>query len=387
MRFVEGIAVVQALAAAVKDKGGVRAGMPDLNGVFLKNSGEVVAMAPTTGEPAARELARLLHRLVPSESTPPVGRLFVDRWSTGESTDLGEFSSELGYFARPNGRELLMGVHSRIPTNSAVPAAAPSAIVMPSARELRLEPPPRAESTASRESAAVSWLRSHRRHIVAATAVVAITVAATALVTWFWPAAAAQKPVQAAEKVESTQVVAKKQIAAPGAARLQPTSGSKAATPSKGGGVRASARDISKSPARSSRVSDSLRAFGSPAVPPTTAVSVLNDTPTVPTVALPARNLPDMKIYSAADSEIDPPKLRSTELPEFLIAGFPSRANSVEVIIDKSGDVERVRMLAPPQRIPDIMLLSRVKEWVFEPATKDGAAVRYRLILSWNVTP
>ena len=64
-----------------------------------------MAVSPTTGEPAARELARLLHRLVPAESTPPVGRLFVDRWTSGASTDLAEFSSELGYFARPNGRE------------------------------------------------------------------------------------------------------------------------------------------------------------------------------------------------------------------------------------------------------------------------------------------
>ena len=34
LRFVEGVAVVQALAAAIKAKGGVSAGMPDLQGVF-----------------------------------------------------------------------------------------------------------------------------------------------------------------------------------------------------------------------------------------------------------------------------------------------------------------------------------------------------------------
>jgi hypothetical protein len=94
-----------------------------------------------------------------------------------------------------------------------------------------------------------------------------------------------------------------------------------------------------------------------------------------------------MRIYSAADQGIEPPRLQSVEILEGLIDGFPTKTNSVEVVVDAAGKVERVRMQGPPKRIPDIMLLSRVKEWVFAPATKDGAAVRYRMILSWDVTP
>ena len=94
-----------------------------------------------------------------------------------------------------------------------------------------------------------------------------------------------------------------------------------------------------------------------------------------------------MRIYTPADAGIEPPRLRSTEILEGLIAGFPTKTNSVEVLVDTSGKVERVRMQGPPQRIPDIMLLSRMKEWVFAPATKDGVAVRYRMLLSWDVTP
>ena len=94
-----------------------------------------------------------------------------------------------------------------------------------------------------------------------------------------------------------------------------------------------------------------------------------------------------MRIYSGADPGIEPPKLRSAGIREGLIAGFPFKTNSVEVVVDKQGHVERVRMQGPPQRIPDIMLLSRMKEWWFEPATKDGTPVRYTLVLSWNVTP
>jgi hypothetical protein len=105
------------------------------------------------------------------------------------------------------------------------------------------------------------------------------------------------------------------------------------------------------------------------------------------TANLPSSVVRNMRVYSAADSGVEPPKLLSADIPEFLIAGFPKKTNSVEAIISERGEVQRVRMLGPPQRIPDIMLLSRMKEWVFEPATKDGTAVRYRLVLTWDVTP
>src|SRR5688572_6400313 len=133
LRFVEGVAVVQALTAAIKAKGGVSAGMPDLQGVFLSNTGEVVAMSPPGSVPAAPELARLLHQMVPADVTPPVGRLFIDRWASSESNDLTQFASELDYFARPNGRELLASVHSRFagtePTSP--PESTPVAMIPP----------------------------------------------------------------------------------------------------------------------------------------------------------------------------------------------------------------------------------------------------------------
>jgi hypothetical protein len=49
--------------------------------------------------------------------------------------------------------------------------------------------------------------------------------------------------------------------------------------------------------------------------------------------------------------------------------------------------VQQARMTKAPQRMPDIMLLSRAKELRFDPAMRDGVPVRYKLVLSWNVTP
>jgi hypothetical protein len=104
-------------------------------------------------------------------------------------------------------------------------------------------------------------------------------------------------------------------------------------------------------------------------------------------VLLPARQAPDLRIYSASDAGVEPPRLRSAELPELLIAGFEKRTNNVELVISERGEVQHARMIGPPQRMPDIMVLSRAKELLFDPAIRNGVPVRYRLILSWNVTP
>lgn len=383
LRFVEGIAVVQALCAAVKEKGGINAGMPDIRGVFLNEAGDVVAMTPPGAEPAAQELARLLHRLVPAESTPPVARLFVDRWTSATSTDLGTFASEIAYFARPNGRTLLTALHARcagVSGTQAAPIATPAIIPIARVEETRSEE----EEKSAQRKKRVSWLESHKRHVFVAVATVAIVVAATGLLTWFWPSRVAEA-AQAATPTTSEATT------------------NEAATSGKTGDVRLRsprAKPLTTRPASQPTVArPGLRNSATPAAAPSLltarseqesiepALAPQSPPNSAPTAALASRLLPDMRIYSAGDAGIEPPKLRSAEILESLIAGFPTKTNSVEVIVDKAGKVERVRMQGPPQRIPDIMLLSRVKEWVFEPATKDGMAVRYRVLLSWDVTP
>ena len=59
----------------------------------------------------------------------------------------------------------------------------------------------------------------------------------------------------------------------------------------------------------------------------------------------------------------------------------------MEVIVSQTGAVERVRMVTPPQRMPDMFVLSRAKVWMFKPAMKDGRPVRYRLLRTWEVNP
>jgi hypothetical protein len=94
----------------------------------------------------------------------------------------------------------------------------------------------------------------------------------------------------------------------------------------------------------------------------------------------------DDTIYSEADTDVAPPQT-SEILPGPTFSQWTTRTNAMEVIVSETGAVERVRLVTPPQRMPDILMLSRAKVWKFKPAMKDGRPVRYRLLLKWEVNP
>jgi hypothetical protein len=92
-------------------------------------------------------------------------------------------------------------------------------------------------------------------------------------------------------------------------------------------------------------------------------------------------------IYSARDADVRPPQMLEADLPRPAVASWPTITNTVELLVNESGSVDRVKWLTNRERMPDIMLLSRAKMWKFSPATRDGQPVRYRLVLSWEVNP
>ena len=94
----------------------------------------------------------------------------------------------------------------------------------------------------------------------------------------------------------------------------------------------------------------------------------------------------DDTIYSAEDRDVIPPQT-DEKLPGPAISAWTTRTNAMEVIVSQTGAVERVRLVTPPQRMPDMFALSRAKVWMFRPAMKDGRPVRYRLLLTWEVNP
>jgi hypothetical protein len=116
-------------------------------------------------------------------------------------------------------------------------------------------------------------------------------------------------------------------------------------------------------------------------VPPASAVE---------TTAPDASPLPlavvDKRIYSSDDPDVVPPRT-SEALPGPTISQWTTRTNAMELIVSETGAVEHVQLLTIPQRMPDILVLSRAKVWKFTPAMKDGRPVRYRLRVTWEVNP
>ena len=95
----------------------------------------------------------------------------------------------------------------------------------------------------------------------------------------------------------------------------------------------------------------------------------------------------DRTIYSASDRDVQPPRILFNNLPGPAISAWTTRKNEMELIVSDSGAVERVRLMTPPQRMPDTFELTVAKLWKFAPAMKDGRPVRYRLVLTWEVNP
>ncbi len=380
--FVEGVALIQAACEAVLAVEPV-AGVPELDGLFLTAIGDVVPHGPPTGEPPAKELARLLHQLVAPKLMPPAGRLFVGRWINNDAGGLTEFASELAYFARPNCRELLVAQHARCIGELVRRPAQPR---VRKKRERTPEQPAQTESPRDRSSSLLLWARNHKPEVTAAVVILAAAVA-TGLVTWIWQssALAASKPrppvSSVAEERTPTSVEA---VQVPPKAPL--------GVASSNGNTTNTRPPVPTLPSNRTRSDPPISRRGPSASQSNLASIQSQDAaggvpPVVPPPVLAAATLPDLRIYSASDDGVEPPRLRSAELLELLITGFEKRTNEVVLIISERGDVQQARMIGPPQRMPDIMLLSRAKELRFDPAVRNGVPVRYSLKISWNVTP
>ena len=83
-------------------------------------------------------------------------------------------------------------------------------------------------------------------------------------------------------------------------------------------------------------------------------------------------------IYSGRDADVEPPILLYPQIPANLMLAGENRLNIMELVVSETGSVERVRLVAGPSRLPDVMLLSGAKAWRFKPAAREGEAGRHR---------
>ena len=90
--------------------------------------------------------------------------------------------------------------------------------------------------------------------------------------------------------------------------------------------------------------------------------------------------LPSAAIFDSSDVNVTPPVTLRIRLPSLGEDGL-AQAGVVETIVSASGEVEKVKLVSPPQSVHEAMILSAIKTWRFQPALKDGQPVRYRHLI------
>ncbi len=356
--WFEAVAVVrelcdEAIAASSADDQRV----PDLADIVLTPKGrvELLAEGPASAVPVSRAARVLLTLLAEAETLPVRLRLMALEEVSPTPTvgTLAEFASRLEFFERPGRRDLVRALYERfqqLPPNAAEVKVAPPKPLAP--------PPP------------VRWWR--QRRMQAGLGVVGAVLLLGALL-WLWPgggagpgtierrgpvaravATAGQKVAQVAD--DSIQAVARWLGVA---ATDRPTAGAPAEAPvveAAGGGASV----------RRPRVR----------VPQTAPEP--GEAATAPHAAAP----PDAMVYTSEDSGVIAPRLDRSRLPTNPPAGVrQDEIPQVEVVISAAGEVESVKLVTEPARVPAAMMLSAVKNWRFQPALRDGRPVRYRMRL------
>jgi hypothetical protein len=86
-------------------------------------------------------------------------------------------------------------------------------------------------------------------------------------------------------------------------------------------------------------------------------------------------------VYDSKDSRVAPARLIRPQLPEIAPDTPVHTLGLFEFVVSMRGTVERIKLVRSPAdgQYRDIMLLPAAKAWIFQPATINGAPVRYRM--------
>jgi protein TonB len=100
---------------------------------------------------------------------------------------------------------------------------------------------------------------------------------------------------------------------------------------------------------------------------------------------------PPPPTYSATDTTVVPPVVASRTLPPWrpwsAVDARREHTGLLELVVDEKGDVTSASIVKSIQPEYDQLLLKSAPTWKFKPATKDGAAVRYRTTMEIKLRP
>jgi periplasmic protein TonB len=375
LEWFEAVAIVQAVSDEATCAQGEQAGLiPDLADIVLDELGAIRFSRPGRpgeGSPVFRA-ATLLSVLLPEDATPVQLKLLVltSVSATPRYISLSELSRGLDYFERPDRQSVVRAVRDRA---AALPAVEPTPDVAGGVSQATRPP---AHEPASRRRTGI-------------TIAVLLLAAATSAAGLWW---LSMRP-PGATALTRTKVLVSEAIGS-AAARIR-------------SGLRAPAPVATPEPAPAPKKAASQGASGSGArgllrpersfvhngLAPLTvdAPKPPSEAPLVPPQHVdeviwlappPDDGTASLHAFSAADADVRPPVAVRPKLPSEPPAGVRVESlTRLEVLVSSAGEVDSVRIVSGPRDALDSMMLSAVKAWRFQPATKDGRPVAYRQLI------
>ena len=401
----EAVAIIEATCTALVTAEGTELPAPEPSDILLTAEGIIQVRGGGRRADSVQRIARTLHALTSGQVVPAPLRLFTTKWIASDgSPAIAEFAGELAYFARPEGAQLIREVYQRCVAAARLAATSPT-------------PAKQAETAPPKPPVQPKQVDRRRRGALVVVAFSVVFAGAISLLFYRPPAGDANSSdllanlmARAAEFARSLGDVRTQlgdltaQLSAhlasgvdePTSARPAPTAGAPSGRGRgsvravRGGAARPAVRAVTSPPPVVSLPPAVTTAAGSlfsgSLLEPAGAVTA-DAEPASPAVAVPAVVDPDA-IYSNADEGVNPPKMVYPQLPPApLVLGPSNNVNMMEIVIGDDGSVEKVKLVSPPRRMTDMMLLSGAKSWKFAPALKDGLPVRYRIAVSWATTP
>jgi TonB family protein len=107
-----------------------------------------------------------------------------------------------------------------------------------------------------------------------------------------------------------------------------------------------------------------------PGLPPESTASP-SDVPTVDVPQAP-------KIYDDNDVDVVAPMILKQDIPRYPRPNASVRTGVLLIVVDETGRVESAIITQSLDRVYDWILLKAAERWTYQPATRNGVAVKYR---------
>jgi TonB family protein len=93
------------------------------------------------------------------------------------------------------------------------------------------------------------------------------------------------------------------------------------------------------------------------------------------------------KLYTSEDRNVVPPQAIRQQIPAFPGKVTMTKSGVLELVIDRSGNVESAMMRVPVNAQYDRMATTAAKNWQYQPAMVDGVPVKFMKRIQVTLVP